>query len=118
MKRVLVMSVLIVAAPLAAAGCGSDGSGTGTLPPIATTTSTSTTLATTTTRPTVYVVVSGDNLGRIAAKLGVSKDDLMAVNGITNPDHIEVGQKLKIPQPGEVIPTTVAPSEAPTTAAG
>ena len=42
----------------------------------------------------------------------------MAVNGITNPDHIEVGQKLKIPQPGEVIPTTVAPSEAPTTAAG
>ena len=28
----------------------------------------------------------------------------MAVNGITNPDHIEVGQKLKIPQPGEVDP--------------
>ena len=28
----------------------------------------------------------------------------MALNGITNPDHIEVGQKLKIPQPGEVDP--------------
>src|SRR6478735_4842810 len=112
-RRAWVLSAVFVAIPALAAACGSDEGTQGTLPPIVTTTSTSTTLATTTTRPTVYVVVSGDNLGRIATKLGVSKDDLMAVNGITNPDHIEVGQKLKIPQPGEVIPTTVAATEAP-----
>jgi len=112
------MTAVLVAVPLTAAACGSDTGGTGTLPPIATTTSTSTTLATTTTRPTVYVVEAGDNLSKIATKLGVTKDDLMALNGITNPDHIEIGQKLKIPQPGEVIPTTVPPTEAPTTAGG
>ena len=112
------MAVAFVAVPLLGAACGSDEQSQGTLPPIATTTSTTTTLATTTTRPTVYVVVAGDNLGRIATTLGVTKEDLMALNGITNPDHIEVGQKLKIPQPGEVIPTTVAATEIPTTAAG
>lgn len=102
------LSAAFVAVPLAAAACGSSQDNAGTLPPIATTTSTSTTLATTTTRPTVYVVQAGDNLSKIATKLGVTKDDLMALNGITNPDHIEVGQKLKIPQPGESIPTTIA----------
>jgi LysM repeat protein len=117
-RRVWLIGAVLVAVPLTAAACGSDTGGTGTLPPIATTTSTSTTLATTTTRPTVYVVEAGDNLSKIATKLGVTKDDLMALNGITNPDHIEVGQKLKIPQPGEVIPTTVPPTEAPTTAGG
>ena len=108
------LSAVFVAVPLIAAACGSDQAEQGTLPPIVTTTSTSTTLATTTTRPEVYVVVAGDNLSKIATTLGVTKDDLMALNGITNPDHIEVGQKLKIPQPGQVIPTTaVAATEAP-----
>ena len=37
----------------------------------------------------------------------------MALNGITNPDHIEKGQKLKIPRPGMVIPTTVPATTAP-----
>lgn len=107
------MTAALVAVPLSAAACGSNEQSTGTLPPIATTTSTTTTLATTTTRPTVYVVQPGDNLSKIVAKLGVTKDELMALNGITNPDHIEVGQKLKIPQPGETIPATVAVSEVP-----
>jgi LysM repeat protein len=110
MKRVLVLAVSCVAAPLIGVGCGSDGTGSGTLPPIATTSSTSTTIATTTTLPEFYVVQSGDTLSKIVTKLGVSKDDLMALNGITNPDHIEKGQKLKIPRPGMVIPSTVPPS--------
>ena len=96
---------------------GSDAAPTGaeqgTLPPIATTSTTTTTLAPTTTLPEFYVVESGDTLSKIVTKLGVSKDDLMALNGITNPDHIEAGQKLKIPRPGMVIPTTVPPSTAP-----
>jgi LysM repeat protein len=110
MKRVLAMAVSFAAAPLIGLGCGSDGTGGGTLPPIATTTSTTTTLATTTTLPEFYVVQPGDTLSKIVTKLGVTKNDLMALNGITNPDHIESGQKLKVPRPGVPIPSTVPPS--------
>jgi len=107
MKRVYALAISCVAAPLIGVGCGSDGAGSGTLPPIVTTSSTTTTLATTTTLPEFYVVQPGDNLSKIVTKLGVSKNDLMALNGITNPDHIERGQKLKIPRPGVEIPSTV-----------
>ncbi|MEO5724833.1 MAG: LysM domain-containing protein [Ilumatobacteraceae bacterium] len=117
MKRVFVLAGLFVSLSVGAAACGSTGSGaSGTLPPIATTTSTTTTLATTTTMPEFYVVQAGDNLNKIVAKLGVSKADLMALNGITNPDHVEKGRKLKVPRPGVVIPTTVAASVAVTAA--
>ena len=108
MKRVYALAIAFLAAPLIGIGCGSDSAGTGTLPPIATTSSTSTTLVTTTTLPEFYVVQAGDTLGKIVTKLGVVKADLMALNGITNPDHIELGQKLKIPRPGVPIPSTVA----------
>ena len=107
MKRVFVLAVSFAAAPLIGIGCGSGGTGSGTLPPIATTSSTTTTLATTTTLPEFYVVQSGDTLSKIVTKLGVSKNDLMALNGITNPDHIERGQKLKVPRPGVSIPSTL-----------
>jgi LysM repeat protein len=108
MKRVLVLAAVVVALPISAAACGSDGSSAGTLPPIVTTSTTSTTIAPTTTLPEFYVVQANDTLSKIVTKLGVSKDDLMALNGITNPDHIEKGQKLKIPHAGDVIPSTVA----------
>ncbi|MCU1501155.1 MAG: hypothetical protein JWM12_509 [Ilumatobacteraceae bacterium] len=110
MKRVFALALSFAAAPLIGVGCGSDGAGNGTLPPIATTSSTTTTLATTTTLPEFYVVQPGDTLSKIVTKLGVSKDDLLALNGITNPDHIERGQKLKIPRPGVSIPSTLPAS--------
>jgi len=113
MRRVVLICAGLVAATAVGAGCGSQAAEQGTLPPIATTSTTTTTVAPTTTLPEFYVVESGDTLSRIVTKLGVSKDDLMALNGITNPDHIEKGQKLKIPRPGMVIPTTVPPSTAP-----
>jgi LysM repeat protein len=116
MKRVYALAVALAAAPLVGVGCGSSSSGSATLPPIATTSSTSSTLVTTTTLPEFYVVQPGDTLSKIVNKLGVSKNDLMALNGITNPDHIEKGQKLKIPRPGVVIPSTVPAST--TVAAG
>jgi len=118
MWRVMAMCACLLAAPVVGAACGSDSTGSGTLPPIATTTSTSTTLATTTTLPEFYTVEPGDTLSKIVNKLGVSKDDLMALNGISNPDHIEIGQKLKIPRPGMEIPTTVPATTVPPTSAG
>ena len=45
----------------------------------------------------VYVVVAGDTLREIAESYGVSVEELAALNGITNIDVIEVGQRLLIP---------------------
>ncbi|MBR1835849.1 MAG: LysM peptidoglycan-binding domain-containing protein [Kiritimatiellae bacterium] len=47
-----------------------------------------------------YVVQSGDILGRIAQKHGVSTKALAEANGISDPSKIRVGQKLKIPPRG------------------
>ncbi|MCY7298515.1 MAG: LysM peptidoglycan-binding domain-containing protein, partial [Ilumatobacteraceae bacterium] len=62
----------------------------------------------------VYEVQSGDGLGKIAEQFGVTIDELIAANGITDPEHIEVGQKLKIPPPATTTTTTV-PSTTTTT---
>ena len=43
-----------------------------------------------------YVVQAGDDLNLIATKFGVSVDDIVAANGLANPDFIYVGQKLVI----------------------
>ena len=44
-----------------------------------------------------YVVVSGDTLGKIAKKFGTTYQEIALINGIPNPDIIQVGQVLKIP---------------------
>ena len=44
-----------------------------------------------------YEVKSGDTLNQIAAELGVSKAELIAVNGISDPDLIRTGQILIVP---------------------
>ncbi len=94
--------------------CGSSSSSASdTLPPIATTTTTTTLPPTTTTIPLVYVVKKGESLFSIAKQFGISSGDLAAYNGITNPDKIQAGQKLKLPQPGEVVPTTSSPAATP-----
>lgn len=46
----------------------------------------------------VYIVAQGDTLGGIAQSLGVSPSALQELNGITDPDRIFVGQRLKIPK--------------------
>jgi LysM repeat protein len=53
-----------------------------------------------------YVVESGDTLNQIASELGVSKADLIAVNGISNPDVIRVGQVLVVPGQTAAAPAT------------
>ncbi len=44
-----------------------------------------------------YVVQTGDNLSSIAAKFGVTQQELINVNELINPDIISAGQILKIP---------------------
>lgn len=63
------------------------------------------------TTPTrTHQVAPGEFLGLIAQKYGVSLSDLMAVNGIRNPDAIYVGQQLTIPG---FVATEQAPSVGP-----
>jgi LysM repeat protein len=44
-----------------------------------------------------YTVRAGDNLSQVAARYGVAVDQMLAVNGIANPNIIYVGQQLVIP---------------------
>jgi LysM repeat protein len=91
------MASAFVVVPVIGAACGDSSESDAQLPPIVTTTST-TLPANTTTIPTAYYIVqSGDNLGNIARAFGVNLDELMALNNITNPNLIEVGQALAIP---------------------
>ncbi|GIV77158.1 LysM peptidoglycan-binding domain-containing M23 family metallopeptidase [Litorilinea aerophila] len=48
-----------------------------------------------------YTVVAGDTLAGIAERFGVSLESLIQLNGIQNPDLIQVGQVLLIPGGGE-----------------
>ena len=55
---------------------------------------------------TTYVVQSGDTLGKIAAKFGISSSALASANGIANPNVIWPGQKLTVD--GGSSPTTTS----------
>lgn len=53
----------------------------------------------------IYTVEAGDTLFSIAAKFKANVCTLRAVNNITNPSVIAVGQKLLIPGPDTKLPT-------------
>jgi LysM repeat protein len=110
--------MVAVLVPVFVAACGDDSQSAGTLPPLLTTTTTTTLLVTTTTTVTYYVVQSGDTLSKIANRFSVDQAELMAVNGITDPDHVEKGQELRIPPPKSVadtLPTSTSSSALTTT---
>lgn len=50
--------------------------------------------------PTLHEIRPGDSLSLIAAQYGVPMQDIMAANGISNPDTIQAGQRLLIPIAG------------------
>ncbi len=52
------------------------------------------------TEPVSHVVEAGDSLGAIAALYGVSLDETIALNAISNPDLIRVGQVIELPGAG------------------
>ena len=60
----------------------------------------STPAASTKTAETVYTVKAGDTLSGIASKYGTTYQKLAEYNGISNPNLINVGQKIKIPGSG------------------
>ena len=58
----------------------------------------------------VHVVQRGETFYSIARTLGVKADDLMKVNGITDPSKLQAGQQLKIP--GSSGQTSSGPAQA------
>ncbi|WP_119069604.1 L,D-transpeptidase family protein [Aggregatilinea lenta] len=60
---------------------------------------------------TVHVVEAGQELALIALDYGVTTDEIVALNSISDPDLLYVGQELVIPATGEYTPTA---AEAPT----
>ncbi len=60
----------------------------------------------------VHVVQRGENLFRIALRYGLSYQALAAANGIVNPNHVYVGQRLRIPGGGSS-PAPQPPSPSP-----
>jgi LysM repeat protein len=65
--------------------------------------------------PPVHIVQAGDTLGTISQLYNVPLEDIMAENGLTNPNIISVGQQLLIPVGGISTPVpadTAVPEEA------
>jgi len=65
--------------------------------------------------PHTYTVQAGDTLFSIARDLGIEVDALMAANGLTDPDRLDVGQVLMIPEVSG--PTSASPAATITPAA-
>ena len=75
----------------ASASPGSSGSGRPSASPSGSPAPSPTTLT--------YVVQRGDTLAAIAARFGVTVQAIVAANGLSDPNHIETGQRLVIPRP-------------------
>jgi len=62
--------------------------------------------------PTVHTVQAGDTLGSLSTRYEVSIEDIMAANGLDNPNLLSIGQELTIPIGGLATPTAV-PTDTP-----
>lgn len=69
--------------------------------------------ATPETATTVHTVRRGETLSQIAADYGVTVQDLMRANALSDPNRIITGQKLVIPGPGQSSPAAT-PGSQPT----
>ena len=55
-----------------------------------------------------YIVQQNDSLSSIAQRFGTTADELARINNITDPNTLDIGQKLQVPRP-----TTPSPSPTP-----
>lgn len=63
--------------------------------------------------PKAHEVVTGDTLSRISVIYGVPVEEIIAANSLTNPDALELGQVLTIPEPGSIDLTATTPAADP-----
>jgi LysM repeat protein len=106
--------LLLSAASVMLVGCSNNSRSPSTSSPAPAASTLATSSPPTTIRPTSYVVQAGDSLATIASRFGLSRAQLIFVNGIADPNMIKVGQRLIIPPPPTTVVTT-PPTEPPTT---
>lgn len=68
--------------------------------------------------PKSHEVITGDTLSRISVIYGVPIEEIIAANQLANPDSLELGQILTIPEPGTTDISAVETTPSPTEAAG
>ena len=66
----------------------------------------------------IYAVQSGDTLGGIAERFGVTVDDIAAASGLANIHTLDVGQELTIPEAGFAETVIESTETAETTESG
>ena len=66
----------------------------------------------TTLRIGTHIVAQGESLSSIAASYGLSTEELASFNGITDINHVFVGQKLSIPTAVQPTPATTSTTKA------
>ena len=52
-----------------------------------------------------YTVQQGDSLSSIAQRFGTTADEVARINGITDPNTLDIGQKLQVPRVPSPSPT-------------
>lgn len=97
--RAVTAAVLVVLGVIGVACGTTDPASQERLPPIQTTMPTTTT-TTTTVAPGdfLYVVQSGDTLGKIAERFSVTIASIVERNGLSSADDIQAGQTIEIPE--------------------
>ena len=116
--RLVLLAGVFIALPVISGACGDDSTARDTLPPIVSTTTTTTILQTTTTYPDFYVLQPGDTLGKVAQMFGTTITELQEINGITDPNKVQAGQKIKMPPPPSTTATTAPTVGSSTTTGG
>jgi LysM repeat protein len=107
-RRAVCLLLLFALSTIALAGCaasaGSDEQVRLVVTPVASPTTTPEALPTT--PPVTYTVRPGDTLSGIAAMFGITVDDIVRNNNITDPNTLAEGQVLTIPgRPASPTPT-------------
>jgi LysM repeat protein len=112
MRRTFVLSALCLGSAGVAGACGGGDDGAFTsLPPIATTTTTTTTTTTISTDRIFYTIKPGEGLAIIAESFGVTVQSIVEINdSIENPDNIQAGQTIEIPQGIQVVTELPTPT--------
>ena len=57
---------------------------------------------------------AGDTLGKIAVRYGTTVAELLRINGLSNPDVLAIGQKLKVSGTSGAAPASVSGSKPAT----
>ena len=65
--------------------------------------------------PTTYTVASGDTLSAIASRFGTTYQSLAQINGIRDPNVLQVGQVLRLSAPATSTRARTAPGRSTTT---